>query len=233
MELPDEKTGAQAADAAAAEPEKKRIDRRAALSGLAVGAVAAIGGALLLDAAKGARRPDMPKAAVSASLGAIEGDEGAGRGDGGEGTESALPASDFDTLEAAGLPANYITETDPASSFEPDERFSGAAGSRQALARWDFDGLEPGQAYMLTAKAYAPEYREVEDRSQYPDVWRFAKEEGGKAFEIARLAPAAAVSAVVRPETKTGSATMPIALPDGLAAADAVVRCSMTILDFC
>ena len=230
MELPEEKTGAQAADAAAAGPEKKRIDRRAALSGLAVGAVAAIGGALLLDAA---RHPDMPKAAVSASIAAIEGDEGADRGDGGEGTGSALPASDFDTLAAAGLPANYITETDPASSFEADERFSGAAGSRQALARWDYDGLEPGQAYMLTAKAYAPEYREVEDRSQYPDGWRFAKEEGGKAFEIARLSPAAAVSAVVRPVAGTGSATLPIALPDGLDAADAVVRCSMTILDFC
>ena len=230
MELPEEKTGAQAADAAAAGPEKKRIDRRAALSGLAVGAVAAIGGGLLLDAA---RRPDMPKAAVSASIAAIEGGEEADRGDGGEGTQGALPASDFDTLAAAGLPANYITETDPASSFKPDERFSGAAGPRQALARWDYDGLEPGQAYMLTAKAYAPEYREVEDRSQYPDGWRFAKEEGGKAFEIARLAPAAAVSAVVRPETRTGSATLPIALPDGLAAADAVVRCSMTILDFC
>ena len=208
------------------------VSRRRAIA--AAGGVAAalgVGAIAFLGARSGALdRGEMALASLAVRL-----EEPGGGAD--QGVASSTPADDAEAVAGAGYAPNNVADVDPASAFQADESLSRAAKEggepKQLEAVWDFDGLEPGKAYLFTATALKALWEPVDDPGSYPEGWEFPKVLDGAPMRIASTVPAACASSIVVPSAPSGTARRPLALPAGMDAGDAIARSSMRMISVC
>ena len=211
---------------------EEAVSRRRAIAA-AGGVAAALGfGAI---AFLGARPGAFDRGETALASLAVRLEEPGGGAD--RGVASSTPADDAEAVAGAGYAPSNVADVDPASSFQADESLSRAADEggepKQLEAVWDFDGLEPGKAYLFTATALKALWEPVEDPGSYPDGWEFPMVLDGAPMRIASAVPAACASSIVVPSAPSGTARRALALPAGMDAGDAIARSSMRMISVC
>lgn len=126
------------------------------------------------------------------------------------GVAFSCPVDDSGGLDAAGTTKTIVN---PAASNLPSLRQEEDPDDVPALyANVSFSGLETSVPYLVAVNLDKLSLEEV-DKTAYPEGWRFAKEEGERAYEATSAETVASYARVLVPSARDGKVSFRLTYP--------------------